>query len=199
MQLISRGICNNKELHTSFPYLADGSILYNNLYSNNCYEKRENPGRVFDSVEMINVLMAEDHPIVRDILSRLLEKEDDLEIVAMVRNGEKAVNAAILHHPHVAVLDIRMPDMDGIEATKEILEQSPETRVLMLSGFNNEEYIHKSLEAGALGYILKDFARNDLVLAIHAVYEGHYYFSEQIAKVAKLYMTGGGVDEGSAG
>ncbi len=151
------------------------------------------PGWFFGSVAMINVLLAEDHPIVRDILSRLLGKEDDLEIVAMVRNGEKAVNAAIRHHPHVAVLDIRMPDMDGIEATEEILVQSPQTRVLMLSGFNNEEYIRKSLKAGALGYVLKDFAMHDLVLAIHAVYAGHYYFSEQIAAVAKPYMTG---DEG---
>jgi len=147
---------------------------------------------------MINVLVAEDHPIVRDVLSRLLEKESDLEVVAMVRSGEKAVNAAIRHHPHVAVLDVFMPEMDGIEAIEEILVQSPQTRVLMLSGFNNNEYIRKSLEAGALGYVLKDFARKDLVLAIHAVYEGHYYFSEQIAEVAKLYMTGGGVDEGSA-
>jgi DNA-binding NarL/FixJ family response regulator len=147
---------------------------------------------------MINVLVAEDHPIVRDVLSRLLEKESDLEVVAMVRNGEKAVNAAIRHHPHVAVLDIRMSDMDGIEATQEILAQSPQTRVLMLSGFNDAEYIRKSLEAGAVGYVLKDFVKKDLALAIHAVYKGHYYFSEQIAEVAKLYMTGDGVDEGSA-
>lgn len=157
--------------------------------------KRE---RVFGLAAMINVLVAEDHPIVRDLLSRLLEKEGDLKIVAMVRNGEKAVNAVILHHPHVAVLDIRMPDMDGIEAIAEILGQSPQTRVLMLSGFNNAEYIRKSLKAGAVGYVLKDFVKNDLALAIHAVYEGHYYFSEQIAEVARLYMTGGGVDEGSA-
>src|SRR5574339_68470 len=106
---------------------------------------------------MINVLVAEDHPIVRDVLSRLLAKESDLEVVAMVRNGEKAVNAAIRHHPHVAVLDVSMPAMDGIEAIEEILVQSPQTRVLMLSGFNNNEYIRKSLEAGALGYVLKDF------------------------------------------
>src|SRR5512138_3607790 len=152
--------------------------------------KRE---RVFGLAAMINVLVAEDHPIVRDLLSRLLEKEGDLEIVAMVRNGEKAVNAAVRHHPHVAVMDIRMPDMDGIEAIEEILVQSPETHVLMLSGFNNNEYIRKSLKAGALGYVLKDFARQDLVLAIHAVHEGHYYFSEQIAEIARLYMTGGGL------
>jgi DNA-binding NarL/FixJ family response regulator len=68
----------------------------------------------------------------------------------------------------------------------------------MLSGFNNNEYIRKSLEAGALGYVLKDFIRNDLVLAIHVVYEGHYYFSEQIAEIARLYMTEDGIDNGSA-
>lgn len=140
---------------------------------------------------MINVLLAEDHPIVRDVLSRLLEKEDDLEVVAIVRNGEKAVNAAVRHHPHVAVLDVSMPEMNGIEAIQEILGQSPRTRVLMLSGFNNDEYIRKSLQAGALGYVLKDFARHDLVLAIHTVHAGHYYFSEQIAEIARPYVTGG--------
>ncbi len=158
-----------------------------------------NPGRIFGSVAMISVLVAEDHPIVRDVLSRLLGKEADLEVVAMVRNGEKAVNAAILHHPNVAVLEVKMPEIDVIEAIQDVLVQSPKTRVLMLSGFDNQEYIRKSLEAGALGYVLKDFAWKDLVLAIHTVHEGHYYFSEQIAEIAKPYMAEGGGDEGSAG
>jgi len=147
---------------------------------------------------MINVLVAEDHPIVRDLLRRLLEQAGDIDVVAMVRDGEKAVNQAIRHHPNVAVMDVAMPTMDGIEATKEILVQSPETRVLMLSGFNNPEYIRKSLEAGALGYVLKDFAKPDLVLGVRAVAEGHPYFSQPIAEAANRYLTGGDVHEESA-
>jgi DNA-binding NarL/FixJ family response regulator len=142
--------------------------------------------------DMIRVLLAEDHPIVRDVLRHLLEQPDDIELVAMERNGEKAVNQAIRQHPDVAVLDLSMPIMDGIEATKEILMQSPETRVLILSGFGNPEYIRKSIEAGASGYVLKDFLSKDLISGVRAVYEGRLYFSQQIAEVAKGYMTAGG-------
>jgi DNA-binding NarL/FixJ family response regulator len=140
---------------------------------------------------MIKVLVAEDHPIIRELLHRLLEQAGDIEIVAMARNGEKAVNQAILHHPDVVVLDARMPEMDGFEATREILAQFPDARVLIVSGLKADEYIKKSLEAGALGYVLKDFLEEDLVLAVHAVYAGRPYFSQQIADVAKHYMAGG--------
>lgn len=140
---------------------------------------------------MIKVLVAEDHPIMRDVLRRLLEQAEDIEIVAMERSGEKAVNKAIVHHPDVVILDLMMPTMDGIEATKEILAQSPETRVLILSGFNTHEYIEKSLEVGALGYVLKDFMRVDLLSGVRSVYEGHRYFSPQIAEVANRYFAGG--------
>jgi two-component system, NarL family, response regulator LiaR len=137
---------------------------------------------------VIKVLVVEDHPIVRDLLCRVLNQPDDIEIVAVARNGEKAVNQAILHHPDVAVMDVRMPEMDGIEATKEILTHSPETHVLILSGFNTAEYVQKSLEAGALGYILKDFMRQDLIAGVHEVYEGHLYFSQQIVEIAQDYL-----------
>jgi DNA-binding NarL/FixJ family response regulator len=137
---------------------------------------------------MIRVLVAEDHVIVRDVLRRLLEEAGDIEIVAMERNGEKAVNQAILLQPNVAVIDARMPVMDGIEATKEILTQSPETRVLIISGFSTPEYIQKSIEAGASGYVLKDFMRKDLLLGIRALYEDRPYFSQQIADIAKHYI-----------
>jgi DNA-binding NarL/FixJ family response regulator len=141
---------------------------------------------------MIKVLVAEDHPIMRDVLRRLLEQADGIEIVAMERTGEKAVNQAIVHRPDVAILDLVMPTMDGIKATKEILAQSPETHVLILSGFNTPEYIEKSLEAGAFGYVLKDFMRLDLISGVRSVYEGRRYFSPQIAEVVKRYFAGGG-------
>jgi HlyD family secretion protein len=144
---------------------------------------------------MIKVLVAEDHPSVRDLLRRLLEQADDIEILAIERNGEKAINRAILHHPDVAILDASMPTMNGIEATKEILVQSPETRVLIVSGFNTHEYIRKSVEAGASGYVLKDFMRQDLILGVRELYEGRSYFSQQIAEVARRYMKGGEFSE----
>ena len=141
---------------------------------------------------MIRVLVAEDHPLMRDALHRLFEQADDMEIVAMERTGEKAVNKAIVLHPDVAILDIKMPAMDGIQATKAILAQSPETRVLIVSGFHTPEYIEKSLKAGALGYVLKDFLRVDLLSGVRSVYEGRRYFSPQIADVAIRYFADGG-------
>jgi DNA-binding NarL/FixJ family response regulator len=142
---------------------------------------------------MIKILIAEDHPIMRDVLRRVFEQADDIEIVAVERTGEKAVGKAIALHPDVAILDLMMPTMDGIQATKEILAQSPETRVLILSGFNTPEYIEKSLKAGALGYVLKDFMRVDLMPGVRSVYEGRPYFSPQIAEVARRYFAGGGL------
>lgn len=144
---------------------------------------------------MIKVLIAEDHPIMRDLLRRALEKPGDMEVVAVERNGEKAVNKAILHHPDVAVIDIGIPIMDGVKATKELLEHSPETRVLICSGHNAPEYIKKSLEAGAFGYILKDFISQDLIAGVRAVYEGRPYFSQQIIEIATRYLEGGGSGE----
>jgi DNA-binding NarL/FixJ family response regulator len=139
-------------------------------------------------ITVIKVLVAEDHPIMRELLRHVLEQAGDMEVVTAERNGEKAVNQAILHHPDVVVIDVRMPDMDGIEATKEILAQFPTTRVLIVSGYNTNEYIEKSLEAGALGYVLKDFLKEDLIAGVRAVYEGRHYFSRQIAKVAEAYI-----------
>jgi DNA-binding NarL/FixJ family response regulator len=139
---------------------------------------------------VIKVLVAEDHPIMRDLLRRVLEQPGDMDVVAVERNGEKAINQAIRYHPDVAVIDVKMPEMDGIEATKEILAQSPTTRVLIVSGHNTSEYIQKSLEAGALGYVLKDFLREDLIAGVRAVYEGRSYFSRQIASVAEAYIHG---------
>ena len=92
---------------------------------------------------MIKVLVAEDHPIMRDVLRRLFEQVDDIEIVAMERTGEKAVNKAIALHPDVAILDVKLPTMDGIKATKEILAQSPETHVLILSGLTRLSILRK--------------------------------------------------------
>ena len=138
---------------------------------------------------MIKVLIADDHPIVRDVLLNLLDKAGEIEIVAMESDGEQAVNQTILYRPDVAVIDISMPTLNGIQVTKQIRVQSPETRVLIISGYDSREYIERSLEAGALGYVLKEFMSEDLILGIRAIYEGRPFFSRQIAELSKDYGT----------
>ena len=136
---------------------------------------------------MIKVLVADDHPMVQKVLHRLLEQPGDIEIVAMETNGKNAVNQAILFRPNVAVIDASMPIMNGIEVTKQILAQSPETRVLIISGYDSNEFIQKILQAGAFGYVLKESLSKDLIAGIRTVYEGRPYFSQQIAHVIRRY------------
>lgn len=137
---------------------------------------------------MIRVLVADDHLIVRDLLCRLLKRAGDIQVVATASNGEEAVSQAILYRPNLASLAVRMPVMDGIKATRQICEHCPDTRVLIVSGYDTADYIRRSIEAGAFGYVLKDTASDDLVIAVHAVYEGKPYFSEEIADIAKHYL-----------
>jgi DNA-binding NarL/FixJ family response regulator len=137
---------------------------------------------------MITVLIADDHMMVRDVLRRLLEMANDIQIVAMVSNGQEAVEQAVLHCPNVAVTDFSMPTMDGVEATKQICARCPQTRVLMFSMYSAPWYIQRSVQAGALGYVLKDGVDIDLVIAIRSLYQGNRYYSKQIAEIAKRYI-----------
>ena len=137
---------------------------------------------------MITVLIADDHIIVRDVLQRLLERAGDIEITALASNGQEAVEQAVLHCPNVAVMDVSMPVMDGVEATIQICARCPETRVLMFSMHDTPVYIKRCIRAGALGYVLKDVAGYDLVTAVHSIHQGNRYFSKQIAEVAEYYI-----------
>ena len=137
---------------------------------------------------MITVLIADDHPLVRDAWRLLLERTEDIQVVAMAANGQEAIEQATLYCPHVTVMDVSMPIMDGIEATKQIFVHCPETRVLMVSMHPSPEYIKRSLEAGASGYVLKELADDDLVRAIYSLHRGKRYFSEVIAEIAEYYL-----------
>ena len=137
---------------------------------------------------MISVIVSDDHVFIRDAWRVLLENADGIQIVAMAQNGKEAVTQAVLHAADVVVMDISMPLMTGIEATKKIYTDSPKTRVLMVSMHNTEQYIKPSLEAGAFGYLLKDSAVQELAPAIHSLYQGNRYFSKQIAEIAKRYI-----------
>ena len=137
---------------------------------------------------MIRVIVADDHVFIRDAWRLLLEHAEGIEIVAMAQNGREAVTQSVLHTADVVVIDISMPLMNGIEATKKISTDSPKTRVLMVSLHNTEQYIKLSLEAGAFGYLLKESAVHELVPAIHSLYQGNRYFSTQIAEIANRYI-----------
>ena len=138
---------------------------------------------------MIHVLVVDDNGPIRKSLRSLLDTVDDIELVATAINGIEAVEKARSLRPDVAVMDISMPLMDGIEATEHIRECCRLTRVIILSGFKDAEYIRSALEVGAKGYVLKDTAASDLLEGIRTVNQGNYYFSLQVVEIAEKYLT----------
>ena len=137
---------------------------------------------------MITVLLVDDNGFIRKSLRSLLEKEDDIKLVATATNGIEAVEKASSYRPDVAVMDISMPLMDGIEATEHIRQCCRLTRVIMLSAYDDPEYVQRALEVGAKGYVLKDAAGDELLEAIRIIQRGGHYFSEKIAEIAKKYF-----------
>jgi DNA-binding NarL/FixJ family response regulator len=146
---------------------------------------------------MISVLLVDDHAYVLKALLYLLEATEDIQVVATASSGLEAVTHAGSDCPHVLVIDVSMPLMNGIEATRQILLLCPLTRVMMLSIFDTPEYIHRALDVGALGYVLKDEASKDLLTGIRALSTGSHFFSQQIAGIAEMYLHQKGND-GSA-
>jgi DNA-binding NarL/FixJ family response regulator len=130
---------------------------------------------------MIRVLLADDHAVVRDGLRALLEAQPGIEVVGDVANGREAVRAAQKLRPDIVVMDIAMPDLNGIEATLQIQDTSPSTRILILSMHSSTEHIFRALQAGARGYLLKDSAGTEVVEAVRAVHAGKRYLSQKIA------------------
>ena len=131
----------------------------------------------------IRVLIADDHKIMLAGLRSLLEKQDDFEVVAEAPNGRKAVQLAQEKEPDVVVMDVSMPDLNGIEATTQITESLPATRVIALSMHSDKRFVMGMLRAGASGYLLKDCASQELATAIHRVAEGKKYLSPEITGV----------------
>lgn len=131
---------------------------------------------------MITVILADDHTVLRDGLRYLLEAQGDIKIVGMAANGQEAIDQASITCPDIILMDISMPVMNGIEATKHICKICEHTKVAILSMHHTTEYMQRALEAGAVGYLLKDSAGAELVTAIRALYSGKRYLSRQVAK-----------------
>jgi DNA-binding NarL/FixJ family response regulator len=122
--------------------------------------------------ERIRILLADDHAVVREGTAELLRREADLEVIAEAENGLKAVELAHSLRPDIIVMDVRMPEMSGIEATKRIADELPQVRVLVLTAHEDDQYIFSLLQAGASGYLLKSAPVSELVKAIRQVHQG---------------------------
>ena len=128
----------------------------------------------------IRILLADDHNVLRDGLRLLLERQG-FEVVAEAGDGREAIRLAEKFRPDVAVMDIAMPQLNGIDATTRIVDNCPPTAVIILSMHHDESYIVRALNAGARGYLLKDSLKADLISAVNAVSQGHSYFSPKVS------------------
>ena len=131
----------------------------------------------------IRIVLADDHNIIRSGLRLLLERQPDFKVVAEAADGRQAVQLVAKHHPDVVVLDIGMPQLNGIEATRQIVAQESHPNVVILSMHSDESYVLRALKAGARAYILKNAAEADLIRAVQAVSEGKSFFSPVISKM----------------
>ena len=140
--------------------------------------------------DLLRVLLVDDHPVYRDGLAMMLRATGDIDVVATAANGGEAVNAAGQHAPDVVVMDLRMPDLDGIEATRRILAQSPRTGVLVLTMYEDDDSVFAAMRAGARGYLLKGATREDILRAITSIGDGGAVFGPEIASRIAAYFSG---------
>jgi NarL family two-component system response regulator LiaR len=141
-------------------------------------------------MDKIKVLIADDHAVVREGTRQILEEEDDIDVVAEAADGSEAVKLTGISRPNVAIIDIAMPGTDGIEATKQIKSLYPSTAVLILSAYDDDQFVFSLLEAGAAGYLLKSIRGRELVDAVRQVHAGESVLHPAIArKVLNRFVT----------
>lgn len=138
----------------------------------------------------VRVLVADDQRLLREGIASLLEVQEGITIVGQAASGREAVELALATRPDVALMDVRMPEMDGIEATFELRRQLPACRVLMLTTFDDDEYILEALKVGATGYLLKDIPSEDLAQAIQAAHKGIYQLDPTVAAKVVASLVG---------
>jgi DNA-binding NarL/FixJ family response regulator len=142
------------------------------------------------------ILIADDHPIVRSGLRKVLDAKPDLEVVAEAVDGREAVEKALAEDVHLAILDVSMPEMTGIQAAAELHKRKPELRVLMLSMYDSEQFLFEALKAGASGYVLKSGADTDIVDACRAAMRGDsFLYPSAVAALVRDYVERGGRGE----
>lgn len=140
---------------------------------------------------MIKVLLADDHSIVRDGLRRIVEDSGTMEVISEASDGNEAVQKALKKNPDVAVIDISMPGMDGLEVVAQLKNYKPELPVIILTMHEEEQYVVRAIEAGAMGYITKKSAPEQLVNAIEKVYSGKRYLTDEISELLALRVARG--------
>jgi DNA-binding NarL/FixJ family response regulator len=150
-----------------------------------------NPSTTSAKTTPVRLVVVDDHGIIREGLTMLLEREDGLTVVGSAANGREAVAAARLLKPDVIIMDLALPDLNGIDATRMVLAELPRTHVIALSASRSAEHVHRALRAGAHGYALKDAAARELVLAVKTVMAGRQYLSPAITD---LFAAGESID-----
>jgi DNA-binding NarL/FixJ family response regulator len=143
----------------------------------------------------IRILIADDHAVVAEGLKHLVEAQPDMEVVALAVDGRQAVHQARDLQPDVVLMDLSMPELNGADATRAILEREPKCRVIVLSMYSEREYVRRALKAGAAGYVVKRSAAKEVVEAIRAVHAGQRYLSPRVADVVIDDYAGEGSDD----
>lgn len=145
-------------------------------------------------VDKVRILLADDHTILRNGIRAILEDEPGMEVVGEAEDGRMAVTLACQLKPDIVIMDIAMPLLNGLEATRQIKRSCPGVKVIVLSMHDNEEYIIQTLEAGAMGYILKDAAAKELIQALRSVHRGEAVLSPAITRIViEDYLRWGGI------
>jgi DNA-binding NarL/FixJ family response regulator len=145
---------------------------------------------------VIRVLLVDDHQLVRAGVTTLLQSDPDISVVGQARDGREALTAVDATEPDVVLMDLSMPEMDGVEATRAVMLARPSTRVLVLTSFSDRERVKDVLSAGAIGYVLKDSEPDDLLAAVHAAARGHVPIDARVAAALLPSAGGAGVVDG---
>lgn len=139
---------------------------------------------------LVRVLVVDDQQLMREGIASLLKIQDGIEIIGTAANGQEALERAVSMRPDVILMDVRMPVMDGVMATEQVRRQVPNCKILMLTTFDDEEYVIEALRVGASGYLLKDIPARDLAQAVHAVHRGIYQLDPAVMSRVMASLAG---------